>query len=173
MQRVEEVVRRTAVALVACALTVVLFACGGDQTHVATPSLAVGSPATSATAEPLTPTPAPAATVTIDTSSPCPVDLKVCATAKRVEELLIDGRTSELFVGAKGLPVTCPGGVNPGLDGRFPLCQGAAVGEVRLGFAGGRFQSEGGTGDAAGLIRGRSASCLHGRLPRSVRRTEL
>ena len=148
--------RRIIAALVAGAVTFTFAACGNDNARTATPpptatSLGLDLQGGSriviqADIDCL------ADRETCDAWSACPVDLNVCDTAKRVTELLIDGRTSELFVGAMGLPVTCPGGVNAGLDGRFPLCQGAAVGEVRLGFAAGRFQSEGGTGDAAGLI---------------------
>lgn len=114
---------------------------------------ACGTTTSSPSASATTPTPATTALTSEHVWSSCPVDEETCTFAEHVEQLIVQGRTTELIAAAPGLPVTCPG-VRLQLDGRYPLCEGAVAGEVRYGFAFGRFQSEGGTGDAPSFVRG-------------------
>ncbi|MEX2227765.1 MAG: hypothetical protein WEB52_15115 [Dehalococcoidia bacterium] len=94
--------------------------------------------------------PDPAASVIVS-SSTCPVEQELCDFAQRVELLVSEGRADELLEGSPGVPITCPNGVNEGLDHTFPLCDGAIPEEVRYGFGAGYFQPEAYTTDLAGI----------------------
>jgi hypothetical protein len=139
-------VRHTLASLVAAG-ALLISACGGSSDDGGDPS-----EATTPTALPMIATvslPRPDSNVIAEQPA-CPVEQELCAFAERVEPLVRAGRVDELLEDSPGVPLRCPNGVNEGLDETFPLCDGAAPGEVRYGFGGGTFQAEGFTVDLAG-----------------------
>lgn len=125
-------VRLRTVLTVAAALaaTVLAGACGddGDDPPASTPTVAA-----TVTSAPPTPTPS---------TLGCPVHDDICAHARTLEAALRSGDIDAVIGATQGDPVTCAGGAVQPLAPTWPLCDGAAAGEVRYGVRKGGYQSE-------------------------------
>lgn len=63
----------------------------------------------------------------------CPFPEQTCDTAAEIETLVRTGDTDEFLSHFEPTPFTCPGPSPTSLGEAFPLCEGAASGEVRHG----------------------------------------
>jgi hypothetical protein len=85
----------------------------------------------------VTVSPSPAATVTPSATAGaptarCPVDTEICDFAETLLPVLAAGDAAAFFAVAEPIEATCP---SAGFGGPSPaLCEGAAAGEVRLGY---------------------------------------
>ncbi|MEX2245953.1 MAG: hypothetical protein WEC75_04635 [Dehalococcoidia bacterium] len=120
-----------AMALAACA--------GGDDT----PEPTSAPRATSTQAPAPSPTPAPDPTAPA-ASGGCAGAEESCALAEQIATELLSGDLDAVVSRVRLRPYTCPGPEPEGLGGAYPLCEGAAAGDVREGLSHAHLQSEGG-----------------------------
>jgi hypothetical protein len=112
----------------------------------------------SATTAPETPTRAPetptteAPTATPTPEDDCPIEAAICNIAESLSVALEEGNYGAIVDLVQGRQETCPGGEPLGAGGPFPLCDGAAAGEMRTGYQMSRRYSEGFVGSAEHVV---------------------
>ena len=82
----------------------------------------------------------------------CPIEDVVCNLGESLEVALENGDYGAIIDLMQSREQTCPGGQPQGAGGPFPLCEGAAQGEVRTGYDLARRYSEGSFVDRDGVI---------------------
>ena len=136
--------RTPILALLAALLLFLAIACDDDDSDAdATPSPTTAVTATS-TAAPIGP--APTATrppsPTLEPGA-CPLTELTCDFAEQLRSWLEARDVASIGAASRFESVDCPGGSPRGAGGPFPLCDGAAAGEVREGIGVARRYSEG------------------------------
>ncbi|HVA92548.1 MAG TPA: hypothetical protein VNL71_22230 [Chloroflexota bacterium] len=123
--------RAVCAGILVAAVTILAAACGGSSGS-ATPSVAPPLTATAAIDPPASPALTAAPTATQHPIEPCP-EQSVCYLGHSLAAALKSGDATLILDHWPAQAATSPGDV-PQLGGPFPLCDGAAAGEVRSGY---------------------------------------
>jgi len=116
--------------LIMVPLAAVALACGDERE----PPSEDGEP---------TPSPAPAQTASPTVTPPsCPINPAACTLAVNLQAWLSAGSFANIALIYERRTYDCPGGTPQGAGGPFPLCDGAPVGEKRVGLGMARRYSE-------------------------------
>jgi hypothetical protein len=133
-----------------------LAACGGDNHGDPTSTPA---PAATATQTASTPTAPRASTATAtasrtptQTAEACPIAAEACSFAAQIAQNVLEGDGDAVISSAQSTLFECPG-PNGGLGDPFPLCDGAATGEMRAGFPMRQIQSSAGAISETDAVR--------------------